>query len=165
MRRPASETAYPAGPGPRRASCQVRSVGPATLQHRHKPCTRRCGTGFVCSPVPVLGVVPARLGASCAPRKPLRLLAGDPLILWVLRRLTDLRVCDRVVVATDSDEVASVVERARGDHDTIMATATQPKAEGTSADLHRRMLRQMVLVRRFEEKTAEAYALGRIGGF
>jgi pyruvate dehydrogenase E1 component alpha subunit len=27
------------------------------------------------------------------------------------------------------------------------------------------MLRQMVLVRRFEEKTAEAYALGRIGGF
>lgn len=65
--------------------------------------------------MPVLGVVPARLGSSRLPRKPLRLLAGDPLILWVLRRLTDLRVCDRVVVATDSDEVASVVERAGGE--------------------------------------------------
>src|SRR5205085_216483 len=29
----------------------------------------------------------------------------------------------------------------------------------------RRMLRQMLLIRRFEEKAAEAYALGKIGGF
>ncbi len=33
------------------------------------------------------------------------------------------------------------------------------------ADLHRRMLREMLLIRRFEEKAAEAYALGKIGGF
>src|SRR5438132_165964 len=32
-------------------------------------------------------------------------------------------------------------------------------------ELQRRMLRQMLLVRRFEEKAAEAYALGKIGGF
>ena len=34
-----------------------------------------------------------------------------------------------------------------------------------TSDLHVTMLRRMLLVRRFEEKTAEAYALGKIGGF
>jgi len=48
-----------------------------------------------------------------------------------------------------------------------MATATAPSQSKdlTRADLHRQMLRQMLLIRRFEEKAAEAYALGKIGGF
>jgi pyruvate dehydrogenase E1 component alpha subunit len=47
-----------------------------------------------------------------------------------------------------------------------MATATaQPTNRSASSDVERRMLRQMLLVRRFEEKAAEAYALGKIGGF
>jgi len=33
------------------------------------------------------------------------------------------------------------------------------------SELHITMLRRMLLIRRFEEKTAEAYALGKIGGF
>jgi pyruvate dehydrogenase E1 component alpha subunit len=33
------------------------------------------------------------------------------------------------------------------------------------SELHLSMLRQMLLIRRFEEKVAEAYALGKIGGF
>src|SRR3981189_1013058 len=47
-----------------------------------------------------------------------------------------------------------------------MATATA-QTTNTSAqrELERRMLRQMLLIRRFEEKAAEAYALGKIGGF
>ena len=46
-------------------------------------------------------------------------------------------------------------------------TATQPKpAPGAiDGDLARRLLTDMVLIRRFEEKAAEAYALGKIGGF
>jgi pyruvate dehydrogenase E1 component alpha subunit len=48
-----------------------------------------------------------------------------------------------------------------------MATATAPPQSTDLArtDLHRQMLRQMLLIRRFEEKAAEAYALGKIGGF
>ena len=47
-----------------------------------------------------------------------------------------------------------------------MATATAaPPKDQSQAELHRRMLRQMLLIRRFEEKAAEAYALGKIGGF
>jgi 3-deoxy-manno-octulosonate cytidylyltransferase (CMP-KDO synthetase) len=71
--------------------------------------------------VPVLGVIPARLGSSRLPRKPLRLLAGEPLVLRVAHRLIDLDVCDRVVVATDAQEIADVV-RAAGVEATLTAT-------------------------------------------
>lgn len=54
----------------------------------------------------VLGVIPARLGSERLPRKPLHPLAGRPLIEWVWRRVRGFPVFDRVVVATDSEEVA-----------------------------------------------------------
>jgi 3-deoxy-manno-octulosonate cytidylyltransferase (CMP-KDO synthetase) len=57
-------------------------------------------------------VIPARLGSSRLPRKPLLLLAGEPLIVWVVRRVVDAGAGDRVVVATDAREVVAVVERA-----------------------------------------------------
>jgi len=62
--------------------------------------------------VPVLCVIPARLGSSRLPKKLLLPLAGDPLILWVVRRVADSGVADRIVVATDAREIALVVERA-----------------------------------------------------
>jgi len=62
--------------------------------------------------VPVLGVIPARLGSSRLPQKPLLPLAGEPLIVRVTRRLAELEACDRVVVATDAREIATTVERA-----------------------------------------------------
>src|SRR5207245_2037733 len=48
-----------------------------------------------------------------------------------------------------------------------MATATAPpqSQDQSQTELHRHMRRQMLLIRRFEEKAAEAYALGKIGGF
>src|SRR6058998_659767 len=47
-----------------------------------------------------------------------------------------------------------------------MATATAHTTDKPAQrELERRMLRQMLLIRRFEEKAAEAYALGKIGGF
>src|SRR2546425_7123068 len=48
-------------------------------------------------------------------------------------------------------------------------TLTQSEASssgfGVDAEAARRLLSQMILIRRFEEKAAEAYALGKIGGF
>src|SRR2546422_8367087 len=40
-----------------------------------------------------------------------------------------------------------------------------PSALGVDAELARRLLHDMLLIRRFEEKAAEAYALGKVGGF
>ncbi len=62
--------------------------------------------------MPVLGVIPARLGSTRLPRKPLLPLAGEPLILFVTRRIAELGMCDRVVVATDAREIADVVAEA-----------------------------------------------------
>src|SRR3989304_8061619 len=41
----------------------------------------------------------------------------------------------------------------------------QEPALGVDAELARRLLGEMLLIRRFEEKAAEAYAHGKIGGF
>jgi 3-deoxy-manno-octulosonate cytidylyltransferase (CMP-KDO synthetase) len=53
----------------------------------------------------VLAVIPARLGATRLPRKPLRLLAGEPLIVRVYQRVVALGIADHVVVATDHPAV------------------------------------------------------------
>jgi pyruvate dehydrogenase E1 component alpha subunit len=48
----------------------------------------------------------------------------------------------------------------------VTAAARTPSAlEPSRREFYVGLLRQMVLVRRFEERAAEAYALGRIGGF
>jgi 3-deoxy-manno-octulosonate cytidylyltransferase (CMP-KDO synthetase) len=59
-----------------------------------------------------LAVIPARLGATRLPRKPLRLLAGVPLVVRVWERVREIGVADRVVIATDSREVAEAAEAA-----------------------------------------------------
>lgn len=45
------------------------------------------------------------------------------------------------------------------------ATATPPASDSTSAAMNRELLYSMLLQRRFEERCAEMYAIGRIGGF
>ena len=53
----------------------------------------------------VLAVIPARLGATRLPRKPLRLLAGEPLVVRVYQRVVALGVADHAVVATDHADI------------------------------------------------------------
>jgi len=60
--------------------------------------------------MPVLGVIPARLGSTRIPNKPLQKLAGEPLIVRVIQRVQAFGVVDQLVVATDSALVATVVE-------------------------------------------------------
>jgi 3-deoxy-manno-octulosonate cytidylyltransferase (CMP-KDO synthetase) len=52
-----------------------------------------------------LVVIPARLGSTRLQRKPLRLLAGEPIVVRVWKRVSGLGIADDCVVATDSDEV------------------------------------------------------------
>jgi len=62
--------------------------------------------------MPILGVIPARLGSTRLPNKPLQLLAGEPLVVRVLEQVRACAVADLIVVATDSPMVARVVEKA-----------------------------------------------------
>jgi 3-deoxy-manno-octulosonate cytidylyltransferase (CMP-KDO synthetase) len=61
----------------------------------------------------VLGIIPARLGSTRLPNKPLQLLAGEPLISRVVERVLDMELVNELVVATDSTRVADVVKRNR----------------------------------------------------
>jgi pyruvate dehydrogenase E1 component alpha subunit len=47
----------------------------------------------------------------------------------------------------------------------VTQTATTQPLSAHDADALRKLLRDMLLIRRFEEKSGEAYALGKIGGF
>jgi 3-deoxy-manno-octulosonate cytidylyltransferase (CMP-KDO synthetase) len=56
----------------------------------------------------VLGVIPARLASTRLPRKVLRTIAGKPMLAWVFEAASACPQLDRVVIATDSDEVAEL---------------------------------------------------------
>ncbi len=62
-----------------------------------------------------LVVIPARLGATRLPQKPLRLLGGLPLIVRVWQTISEMKLAERCVVATDDARVASIVREAGGD--------------------------------------------------
>lgn len=58
----------------------------------------------------VLVVVPARLGAERLPNKPIRLLAGRPLVAHVVANVVASGLTDQIVVATDAPAVAEAVQ-------------------------------------------------------
>jgi 3-deoxy-manno-octulosonate cytidylyltransferase (CMP-KDO synthetase) len=62
-------------------------------------------------PTSVLGVIPARLASTRLPRKVLRMIAGKPMLAWVFEAATTCPQLDRVIVATDSEEVAELCRR------------------------------------------------------
>jgi 3-deoxy-manno-octulosonate cytidylyltransferase (CMP-KDO synthetase) len=61
----------------------------------------------------VLILIPARMASTRLPGKPLLDIAGEPMILHVMRRAQAARLGE-VVVATDSEVIAACVEKAGG---------------------------------------------------
>jgi 3-deoxy-manno-octulosonate cytidylyltransferase (CMP-KDO synthetase) len=61
----------------------------------------------------ILIIIPARMAASRLPGKPLADIAGEPMIVHVMRRARAAAIGE-VVVATDSEAVAACVEKAGG---------------------------------------------------
>lgn len=68
-----------------------------------------------------IGIIPARIGSTRFPRKPLASLGGMPVVEHVYRNAT--QALDRVVVATDSREIADTVAAFGGE-----AVMTRPPA-------------------------------------
>ena len=58
--------------------------------------------------MPVIAFVPARGGSRGIPGKNSRPFCGRPLIAWCLDALEAARGVDRIVLATDSDEIEGV---------------------------------------------------------
>src|SRR5277367_6029307 len=62
-------------------------------------------------PSTVLGVVPARLASTRLARKVLRTIAGRPMLAWVYEAARACPQLDRVIIATDSEEVANLCQQ------------------------------------------------------
>lgn len=55
------------------------------------------------------GIIPSRFGSSRFPGKPLAMLAGKPLVAWVVEAVKKAGSLDEVIVATDDERIASAV--------------------------------------------------------
>lgn len=71
----------------------------------------------------ILVLIPARMAATRLPGKPLADIAGLPMIVHVMRRAEAAGI-GRVAVATDTDEIASVVAAHGGE--AVMTRSTHP---------------------------------------
>ncbi len=57
----------------------------------------------------ICGIIPSRFGSSRFPGKPLAMLAGKPLVAWVVEAVKKARRLDEVIVATDDQRIADAV--------------------------------------------------------
>ena len=55
------------------------------------------------------GIIPSRFGSSRFPGKPLAMLAGKPLVAWVVEAAGRASSLDEVLVATDDERIAAAV--------------------------------------------------------
>lgn len=58
-----------------------------------------------------LAIIPARLGSKGIPRKNIRLFLGKPLIAYTIKQAQEVGIFDRIVVDTESEEVAKIAKK------------------------------------------------------
>lgn len=56
----------------------------------------------------ILGLIPARGGSKGVPGKNIKMIHGRPLIAWTIQRAKEAKYLDKIIVSTDSEEIAGV---------------------------------------------------------
>ena len=59
----------------------------------------------------VIGVIPSRFGSTRFPGKPLAMIAGRPMLQWVIEGARGSRLLNEVLVATDDERIRELSER------------------------------------------------------
>jgi 3-deoxy-manno-octulosonate cytidylyltransferase (CMP-KDO synthetase) len=72
------------------------------------------GNGQMPSAARIICVIPARIGSTRLPEKPLRKINGIPLIVWVYRNAHASKAFDEIYIATDDRRIAEAVTEAGG---------------------------------------------------
>ena len=73
------------------------------------------GRGYaIISRMKTYGIIPSRFGSSRFPGKPLAILAGKPLVAWVVEAVKRAKGLDEVLVATDDERIVKAVEQHGG---------------------------------------------------
>jgi len=60
----------------------------------------------------ILGLIPARGGSKGVPGKNIKIIHGKPLIVWSIERGLESKLIDKLVVSTDSEEIARIAKEA-----------------------------------------------------
>lgn len=63
----------------------------------------------------ILCVIPSRIGSTRLPRKPLLEIQGKPMIQWTYENAARCNAMTKVVVATDSEEIADIIDKIGGE--------------------------------------------------
>jgi 3-deoxy-manno-octulosonate cytidylyltransferase (CMP-KDO synthetase) len=107
----------------------------------------------------ILCVIPARYGSTRLPAKPLAMIEGKPLVMWVYEAAVRSKVFDAVVVATDDSRIAEAVQRGGGE--AAMTAATHERGTDRVWEVASRRAEQFVVNLQGDEPEIPAELLAR----
>lgn len=72
----------------------------------------------------VIGVIPARYGSTRFPGKPIALIAGKPLLQWVIEAAKKSNLINKIIVATDDERILKLAKKC--DVEAVMTDSELP---------------------------------------
>ncbi|MBN1826364.1 MAG: 3-deoxy-manno-octulosonate cytidylyltransferase [Candidatus Eisenbacteria bacterium] len=106
-----------------------------------------------------VAIIPARIGSTRLPRKPLQKIGGREVVLRVCDRAASSRLIDRVVVATDDEEIRALVEGAG--YDARMTSPDHPTGTDRVAEAAARVDAEVIANIQGDEPFLPTEALDR----
>ena len=108
----------------------------------------------------VLGVIPARYGSTRFPGKPLAKICGKPMIQHVYERSKDSNVLNKLIVATDNEEIFQLVKSFHGE--VVMTGEDIPTGTDRTAEVARIYPYEVVLNIQGDEPLLEGWMLDKL---
>jgi len=91
----------------------------------------------------ILGLIPARAGSQRVKNKNIRDLGGKPLITYTIQAALKSKLIDKVVVSTDSDEIAQIA-RNYGTEVPFMRSSELSNLNSTEIEFHKHALKKLM---------------------
>ena len=107
----------------------------------------------------IIGVIPARMGSSRFPGKPLAFLAGKPMIQHVYERTRRCRKLHETVIATCDGEIALVA--AKFGAKTVMTSSTHERASDRVAEVAKKLKADIYVMVQGDEPLIEPEMIDR----
>lgn len=85
----------------------------------------------------IIGIIPARFGSTRLPGKPLKDIAGKPMIQHVYERVSRAKLLNEIIVATDNEKIMNAVKNFNGH--AVMTAENHPNGTSRAAEVVRRM--------------------------
>ena len=91
----------------------------------------------------VVAIIPARYGSTRFEGKPLADILGKPMIQWVYEGVSQSRLIDRVIVATDDQRILEAVEQFGGQG--VMTSAAHATGSDRIAEVARKLRAEIIV--------------------